>query len=401
MRKMQSCFTAAAVAAAIGAGSPPVLAQEPGSRAAELERAQQEKASAVSPHTAHWLERRLIAIERGGGFGVLRGPSVTFGDIKRGSGIALGPAYGKIFGGGTMLQAKAAYSIRNFKVAQLSFQSAPLASGRLLLRSRVRWQDAPTVPLFALGPDSPNTRTEYAETKTEFSGAAVFRPLRPLGLGAGISFERFDTGIARRANPALGYIFAGVPGVDADPSYLHGHASVEIDSRDGEGYSRHGSLLRATLHDYRQQNTGPHSFQRVDGVAEQYIPILHGNWVIYLGVRASTTTARAGQTVPFFLMPDIGGHDLRGFGNYRFRDRHSVLVTAEYRWYAQEYVDGAIFYDAGKAVADRSALDFSGLKSSVGAGIRFHAPRTTVLRFEIARSREGLRLILSFSPVGG
>jgi hemolysin activation/secretion protein len=77
------------------------------------------------------------------------------------------------------------------------------------------------------------------------------------------------------------------------------------------------------------------------------------------------------------------------------------MFTAEYRWYVQEFVDMAIFYDTGKVAAERSQLDFDGLKSSVGAGIRFHGPQTTAVRLELARSREGWRFIFGFSPVGG
>ena len=37
--------------------------------------------------------------------------------------------------------------------------------------------------------------------------------------------------------------------------------------------------------------------------------------------------------MPFFLMPDLGGsRELRGFSNSRFRDRHSIMATAEFRW---------------------------------------------------------------------
>ena len=289
------------------------------------------------------------------------------------------------------------YSIRNFKLAQVALHSAPLSGGRLIVRGRARWQDAPTLPFSGLGPDSPEARTDYSETKTEVSGEAAFRPARFFRLGGGIGFEQFETAIADPGSS----LFTGVPGVGAEPQYLHGRASAAIDSRDGPGYSRRGSLLGATLHAYQQQDDGPYSFQRIDGVAEQYVPVLHGNWVLFLGLRASTTTVGAGQTVPFFLLPDLGGgSDLRGYSSYRFRDRHSILFTAEYRWYAQEYVDGAIFYDAGKTVPDRSSLDFTGLKSSIGAGVRFHTPMSTVIRIELAHSREGLRLILAFSPVG-
>jgi hypothetical protein len=78
-----------------------------------------------------------------------------------------------------------------------------------------------------------------------------------------------------------------------------------------------------------------------------------------------------------------------------------MLLTAEYRWYAQEFLDGAIFYDAGKAVPQRGDLDFRRLKKSYGAGVRLHGSRMTVLRLEVARSGEGTRLIIAFSPVGG
>jgi outer membrane protein assembly factor BamA len=192
-----------------------------------------------------------------------------------------------------------------------------------------------------------------------------------------------------------------VPGTDSDPGYVHSHVSGALDWRDGLEYSRRGSLLQAAVHDYRQQSGDGLSFKRVDAVAEQYVPILNGNWVIYLGLRASTTSTSDGNVVPFFLMPQLGGNDLRGFSSYRFRDRHSILVTAEYRWYVQEYVDMAIFYDAGKVTSTRSQLDFDGLRSSVGAGIRFHGPQTTVVRMEVARSREGWRLSVGFSPAGG
>ena len=52
-------------------------------------------------------------------------------------------------------------------------------------------------------------------------------------------------------------------------------------------------------------------------------------------------------------------------------------------------LDAALFYDAGKAVSRRGDLDFSGLKSDVGAGVRLHGPSQTVLRIEAARGREG------------
>ena len=380
----RACLRTAAVVALSLAASP-LAAQTPASREEENAQKQAEKAKDLEPYRPNRFERRLLAMEEAGF--VQRGFFVAFGDIKSGSGIALGPAYGKIFDSGATLITKAVYSIRNFKLLQVAAQSAPLAQGRLTFSGRARWQDAPAVALYQLGRAAPKTRTDYGETMTEVSGQMALQAARFLRFGAGTAFERYDT------DPADAPFIADVPvtpitfpGLGADPDYVHSFALAAIDSRDGPGYSRRGSLLQATLHDYRQRDDGDFSFQRVDGIAQQLIPILRGNWVIDLSVRASTTSADAGETVPFFLMPELGGgSDLRGFGNYRFRDRHSILFTAEYRWYVQEYVDMAIFYDAGKVTSRRSDLDFDGLKSDVGIGIRFHSPRATSTRSAVVR----------------
>lgn len=378
----------------------PAAGQTADTRAGEIERQQAEKARNLEPYKRNWVEDRLFRIEQAGGFNVPRGFFVTFGDIKQGSSLAIGPAYGKTFPNEAIVIAKAAYSIREFKLAQLFLQAPPMARGRLVVNGRARWQDAPVLAVYPLGPRSPKTRANYSETKTELSGQALFAPVSFVRLGAGTAFEKFDTGGASSSrHPSVEQLFTvpAMPGIGADPEYVHSFVTAGLDSREGPGFSRSGTHLQATLHDYRQQNEGPWSFRRVDGIARQLIPILHGNWVIDLSVRASTTDADDGNEVPFFLMPDLGGaSELRGFSNYRFRDRHSIIATAEYRWYVQEYAEMAIFYDAGKVVPRKGDLDFSGLKSDVGIGLRFHTPRTTVLRFEVARSNEGLRLIFGF-----
>jgi hemolysin activation/secretion protein len=189
-----------------------------------------------------------------------------------------------------------------------------------------------------------------------------------------------------------------MPGLGVDPKYLHSYVLAGIDSRPFPGYSRSGTLLQAALHDYRQQDDGPYSFQRVDAIARQLIPILRGNWVIDLSVRTSTTTVDSGNQVPFFLLPDLGGSgELRGYPAYRFRDRNSIIFTGEYRWYVQEFVDMAIFVDAGKVASRSKDLDFDDLKSDVGIGIRFHGIGTSLFRIEVAKSSEGYRLIFGFS----
>jgi outer membrane protein assembly factor BamA len=102
--------------------------------------------------------------------------------------------------------------------------------------------------------------------------------------------------------------------------------------------------------------------------------------------------------VPFYLLPTLGGsRSLRGYDDYRFRDRNLLLLNAEYRWRVFGALDGALFYDAGKVAPRFGDLDVTNLRSSYGLGFRFHSNNTTVFRVDVGRSAEGTRLLLSIT----
>ena len=103
------------------------------------------------------------------------------------------------------------------------------------------------------------------------------------------------------------------------------------------------------------------------------------------------------DTVPYFLLPALGsGSTLRAYPSWRFRDRHSLLMSGEWRWIVNRtLLDMALFYDAGKVAPRREELNFKALKQDVGIGLRFHGPLTTPLRIDVARGSEGINLVFS------
>ena len=129
----------------------------------------------------------------------------------------------------------------------------------------------------------------------------------------------------------------------------------------------------------------------------QLIPILRANWVIALRGLATVTDLEESGSVPYFLLPALGGGStLRGYPDFRFRDRNRLLMTAELRWTPARFLDMAIFYDTGKVAARRADLDFQDLKESYGIGMRLVGVQGYAFRIEAARSREhNLRLIFS------
>src|SRR5439155_26283262 len=130
------------------------------------------------------------------------------------------------------------------------------------------------------------------------------------------------------------------------------------------------------------------------------IPILREAWVISLRAIARTTENKTGQQVPFFLLPYVGsGSTLRAFTSHRFRDQNGLTLQAECRIMVNRFMDTAVFYDAGKVAARRADLDLDGLKSDYGFGVRLHGPFATPLRIEVAKCSEGVRLVVSTSPI--
>ena len=104
-----------------------------------------------------------------------------------------------------------------------------------------------------------------------------------------------------------------------------------------------------------------------------------------------TTDVTDTQVVPYYLLPSLGGaQTLRGYSDFRFQDKHLLLLGAEYRWLPSRIVDMALFIDAGKVTARRRDLNLRGLKTGYGIGIRFHGPTFTPLRVDLARGDEGI-----------
>ena len=153
--------------------------------------------------------------------------------------------------------------------------------------------------------------------------------------------------------------------------------------------------IRSRYHHYAG---GVDDFDRVEGEVVQHLPLVRENWV--LSLRGQTDSILGDDAVvPYYLLPSLGGGDtLRGYSSWRFRDRNAALTTAEFRWIPnRNMVDVAVFYDAGMVAPEFGDLALSRFKSDAGIGVRFHGPRNTPLRIEVAKSREGLHLIFSGS----
>lgn len=343
---------------------------------------------------------KRIEVDQGGGFHLTRHLAVVFGGIKQGSGPAAGPALSWDLPGGAYAQLKAVYSIHRFKLLQARYDSGPLFGKRSRILTRLRWQDAPELPLFETGPDAPNEHAEYGLRTAEWSGVikTTLAPTTALSLGAGL--ERHSAGpgwVDAEEDEALP-AFPEVQGLGTHPLYVHTFAAISHDTRLSPDFSRTGRLVAAALHDYHDAHAGGQSFRQAEIAAQQLLPTSSGRGALGLTARAWLSQTAAGQELPFFFMPTLGGGDrLRGYRSYRFRDRDALLVSAEYRWAVHELLDVAGLYEAGTVSPTLRGLRLSGVAQSAGGGIRVHTKTSGLLRVDLARGRDGFKLSIGVS----
>jgi hypothetical protein len=366
------------------------------SRAATVAADQAEKAKTLQPYTPNALERRLVWLKRE----FLEQPSGLypyFASVYPGGGFTLGAGYRQFYGDRTHADVKGLYSLSAYKLVELSTDSWGHAAGRLDLHGRAGWRDATQVAFHGLGMDSPEDRANFRMKQAYVAGDARARPGGYTVFGAGMAFEDFTLESGTGTSPSIEDVHTPVsaPGLGVNPTYLHTMASGGIDWRPSAGYARRGGLYEVSYHNYADRDD-TYSFDRVDAEIVQHLPVLRENWVISIH-GLMQTTLDDDDSVPYFLLPSLGsGSTLRGYSSFRFRDRHSLLMSGEFRWIPNRLgIDMAIFYDTGKVTPRWDDLSFKGLKSDVGIGIRFHSPLATPLRIELAKGSEGMRLVFA------
>jgi hypothetical protein len=388
---------AVTIAAVMTSGADLLHAQEPNSRAAALAAEQAAKAQTVAPYTPTGTERFVLELRRRL-LDTSSGLYPLLGSVYSGGGFTLGAGYRQFFGDRTRWDLGGMYSFKSYKLLQFSTTSPGHASGRLDLEGHVGWRDATQVAYHGLGINSSEQRSNFRMEQLYAGGGLDFRPVPWVIVGGGLEFEDFTLSEGQGEHPSIeeSHTGASAPGLGDDPSFLHSTASAGIDWRQpSPGYARRGGLYELSYHNYADVDS-TYSFDRLDAEMVQHLPILRENWVISLHGRLQSTLDDE-DVVPYFLLPSLGsGSTLRGYSSWRFRDRQSLLLSAEWRWIANRLgLDMALFYDTGLVTQRFRELSLNGMKSNFGVGVRFHGPFATPLRIELARGSEGFNLVFA------
>ncbi|MEO5619141.1 MAG: BamA/TamA family outer membrane protein [Candidatus Eisenbacteria bacterium] len=268
-------------------------------------------------------------------------------------------------------------------------------------RLRGDYDYRPNRRYFGIGNETPEADRSYYLLESSSAEAELLlgaSPLRQLRFGGGFSIMSPRRGY--HGTPLLEDVFtpATAPfehrttkelwyGVDADLSALD-------DGRDpsqgihGRVDLRRAAGLRTRDPDYNQW--------RVEGRA--YLPVFAKRRVIamrgvYSGVEPTGSTT---PILPYYrLAQSEGASRFAGYQSDRFRDRQLMLARIEYRWAIIQRLSAVGLYEMGQVAPSAESFTVRGAHRSYGGGLRLGLSDEGTLRFEAAKSTEGVRVVLS------
>lgn len=394
-------------------------------RTAQLRQARAQRAAHLAAQSYGFTERltRFVEANRYGvslpAFG-LTYVRVALGGLPSGAGTTGGLKFVPFASRpGLDLSVAAVASLRRYWAASGLFG----VSGRTAFGYAYgRYWHLPEQDFYGLGPDArEDDEVDYRLDQGLVGALGGVSVRRRVMVGAHASYLQNRVGPGRdEGRPNLAEVFdpAAVPGSDGDVDYAVVGVFAEWDGREqayerGYGrrfaptarglrglslHARRGAYAAVEAQHHLPLRGAPFAFTRLDVDLQQFVPIRHAYQVLAFRQHVAATVTPEGDDVPFYLLPMLGGkRTVRGFDNYRFRDRHAVLVNVEYRWQIMRTLDLAVFADAGQVFSAVDELGLKEMETSIGIGGRFKSSRgNRVLgRADLSYSREGVTLFLS------
>ncbi|HTT65818.1 MAG TPA: BamA/TamA family outer membrane protein [Bryobacteraceae bacterium] len=390
--------------------APVLAAAEIDSRKGQIEADREAKASQLSAEETSRFERILLRIREDKilerfSAGVA-GFRMKLGGLVSGSGFAMGPEYLRrdLAGGRVMVRGSAVASLKQYQLYDLELGVPKLAGDRLFLDLYAVHRNFPRIDYYGPGPSSYKTgRSDFRLEDTAYSIKSGVSPIRHMELGGLLGYLQVNVGPGgdpRFVSSEQIYTPVMAPGLDHQSNFLRGGFFARYDYRDIPGGPRKGGNYLVEWSQYSDQKLGSYSFQKLDLEAQQYVPFFNERRVFAFRAKSVLTDAGAGQQVPFYLQPTLGGsEDLRGFRPFRFYDNNMIALNAEYRWETFSGLDTALFVDSGKVFHHWSQWNLHSLEVAYGFGLRFNVQNSVFLRVDVGFSHEGFQVWFKFNNV--
>lgn len=337
-----------------------------------------------------------------------RGPFGVLLDFKAGGISGFGGGFtaehGAFFGEGNLFRLRAETTTRGEHRLNLGVRVPASRDGatEFALGYRVR----PYARYFGVGPETSDEDESFYRQESAWAGTSYRH-----GVGGGVHVQ---------GDVLYSSLTAGAPGTKEHPSIeteytgnlplgygYHSYgwtigAQLSHENGLGPGRATHGGQRRIRASRFIGTSADDTEFWSFRGEAQQYLTLFFPYRVLALRGFASWIESSEGGAVPFQRLltnddPDL----LRGYADFRFRDRGMAVLSGEYRWPlwtnmhpGGSGVDLYLLGDAGQVFHDTNDLGGGNLTFSYGGGLRLESASGFRARLELAWSEEGMQFRL-------
>lgn len=359
------------------------------------------------------IEREEVFSRVGRLFGPRSGPFAVFVTAQAGGnpgwGGGLVAEHTRFLGGDNTLRARASTTTREDE--RLGLAARFHRPGGEFSEIGFGYRHRPNVRYFGLGPDTKPEDLAYFHQQTSWMGVADRRRLGRTGhVEARLEYSTAVTGAPdEEFAPSVEIAFPGAlpPGFDDRSRGLTMGAQWMRSSTDLDARPERGSLERFLVSYFEATDDSDVRFWRFRGEAQRFVTLGKPQRVLALrGVGAWIEEVGDDATPAPRLHTNDDPDLLRGYDDFRWRDRGIAFVNLEYRWpmWRDEHPRGAgldayLLADVGQVFGhvDQLALDRATL--SWGGGLRLVSTRGFLFRLEYARSDEDHLVRLSADQV--
>ena len=329
-----------------------------------------------------------------------RGPFGVLLDFRAGGNSGLGGGFiaehGSFFGKGNLFRLRAETTTRGDHRLNLGVRVPSARDGgtEVGLGYRARTY----ARYFGLGPETTEDAESFYRQESAWAGLS-----HRIGLGSGVHVQ---------GDLLYSSVAAGAPGTKEHPSIETEYAfnlpagygdhsfgwtfGAQISHENGLGPGRptHGGLQRFRVSRF-VGTSDQAEFTSLRGEAQQYFTLFYPYRVLALRGFASWIEPSEAR-VPFQRLLSNDDPDLlRGYEDFRFRDRGMAVLSAEYRWpvWTNETANGSgvdlyLLSDVGQVFHDTDELGGGNLTLSYGGGLRLESTAGFRARLELAWSEE-------------
>jgi hypothetical protein len=326
-----------------------------------------------------------------------------------GSGSGIGPNWTyfhkNVFGRGVYFETPLTYTYRQYELYRMrtSVPLATRATGETLrLDIGTSYMSRTQDHFYGIGNStSPGEDSLYREVSREITAGLVARLNDEWDVSLHGAYRRVGV-----TEPASGesaqerFRDASVPGLAGGGALRSIRFSINRDTERRENYFFKGGVDSLEVSFNESADGSEFQYLRYGFRSHHYVPLSRdGRKVLVLGGWFETNHSPEGRQTPFFDMPVLGtSQALRGFDNYRFRDKTALALTLEYRYRIWRAMDLGFFLDQGQVASGIRELAFDRFHTGYGARLFIWAKPTAPISLDYGRSRETWRFYVNFAP---